>query len=213
MTPPTPPGPDPALTAAAYRITGYADGLVGAAEPECDLLLPHWDSGLKWLDENNPQPGDWCWDGGVAGGVTWDGTFHRDLTRYAASGPLFWSAYLKAGTSPGSKNGYWLNFGSGWAHLHNDDPAQILSGASQRLFYIVGPVPSPGAGGGRVAGSGDPAYSAGHWKLVIEATMFVTGAVVDVWTGVKTGGENPAGVYNRVSGCDPLATLTVEASP
>lgn len=40
--------------------------------------------------------------------------------------------------------------------------------------------------------------------------MFVTGAVVEVWRGVKTGGENPAGVYNRVSGCDPLASLTVE---
>ncbi len=37
---------------------------------------------------------------GVAGGVTGDGTFYRDLTRYAASGELFWSAYLKPGTDP-----------------------------------------------------------------------------------------------------------------
>jgi hypothetical protein len=50
-----------------------------------------------------------------------------------------------------------------------------------------------------------------QWKLVIEATMFVTYAVVELWTGVKTGGNDPCGVYTRVSGCDPLASLTVEA--
>ncbi|MBI5684188.1 MAG: hypothetical protein HZC54_03820 [Verrucomicrobia bacterium] len=76
---------------------------------------------------------------------------------------------------------------------------------------ITGPVPSPGAGGAGAAGSGDPAYSGGHWKLIIEATMFVTNETVLVWSGVKTGGNDPAGVYVRVAGCDPLATLTVEA--
>ena len=146
------------------------------------------DSGLTWGDENNPQPGDWCWDGGVAGGVTWDGVFYRDMSRYAGSGELFWSAYLKPGTAPGMKNGYWLNFGSGWSHLANDDVAQILTGASQRLYY-----------------------EAGNWHLVIEATMFVTNAVVNVWTGIKSGGTDPTGTYTRISGCDPTATFTVVA--
>ncbi|MBI5684190.1 MAG: hypothetical protein HZC54_03830 [Verrucomicrobia bacterium] len=146
--PAPPPGPDPALTAAAYRIAGYTDGLVGAT-PECDLLRPHWDSGLKWPDPANPQPGDWRWGAGVAGGVTWDGAFHRDTARYPAGGQLFWSAYLKPGTAPGSGNGYWLNFGSGWAHLHNDDPAQMLSGAATRLFYDVDDM---GIGGRAVKG-------------------------------------------------------------
>jgi len=180
----------PAPTADAYRIANYSDGLVGAAKPGCDLLLPHFDSGLRWPDGNNPQPGDWCWDGGVAGGVTWDGTFYRDLARYAAGGQLFWCAYLKPGSAPGIKNGYWLNFGSGWSHLQNDDPAQLLAGASQRTFYDT---------------------AAGQWKLVIEATMFVTLAVVEVWTGVKHGGTDPVGTYTRISGCDPLASLTIEA--
>ena len=52
---------------------------------------------------------------------------------------------------------------------------------------------------------------AGQWKLVIEATMFVTYAVVNVWTGMKQGGNNPTGIYTRVSGCDPVATLMIEA--
>jgi len=186
FAPPLPPGP----TADAYRIAAYADGLVGAASPECDLLLPHFDSGLRWADANNPQPDDWLMDGGVRAGLTWDGTFYRDLTRYAGSGELFWSAYLKPGSAAGSKNGFWFNFGSGWSHLANDDPAQLLSGASQRIFYDT---------------------AAGRWRLVIEATMFVTNAVVNVWTGAKTGGNDPAGIYPRESGCDPLAALTVEA--
>lgn len=186
LTPATPSG----STADCYRIAGYADGLVGAARPECDLLLPHWDSGLRWADANNLQPDDPCWDGGVAGGVTWDGTFYRDLNRFAGSGPLFWSAYLKPGSAPGMKGGYWLNFGSGWAHLCNDDPAQLSAGASPRLYF-------------------DPVSS--QWMLVIEATLFVTGAVVEVWTGRKSGGSDPVGVYTRVSGCDPAATLSVEA--
>ena len=185
FAPPLPPGP----TADAYRIANYADGLVGAAKPECDLLLSHWDSGLKWGGAV-AQPGDACWDGGVAGGITWDGTFYRDLSRYGGSEELFWSAYLKPGSAPGIKNGFWFNFGSGWSHLANDDPAQLLSGASQRIFYDT---------------------AAGQWRLVIEATMFVTNAVVNVWTGAKIGGNDPAGIYTRESGCDPLAALTVEA--
>jgi hypothetical protein len=183
-------------TAESYRIANYTDGLVGAS-PECDILCPHWDSGLLWPDENNPQPGDWCWDAGVAGGVTWDGTFHRDLTRYSGSGPLFWSSYLKPGTVPGMQGGYWINFASGWSHLHNDDPAQMLSGASQKLFWV------PGSGDG---------LTPGRWHLVIEATKFVTLEVVNVWTGTKAGGNDPTGIYTRTSGLDPLATLTIETA-
>ena len=82
------------------------------------------------------------------------------------------------------------HFGNGWSHLLNDDPAQILNGASQRIYF-------------------DPI--AGHWTLVIEATMFVTNAVVNVWTGTKSGGNDPTGTYTRTTGHDPLATVTVEA--
>ena len=162
------------------------------ASPECDLLRPHWNSGLRWADSNNPQPDDPLWGAGVLGGVTWDGSFWRDLARYNASGPLFWSAYLKAGTAPGIGNGYWLNFGSGWCHLADDDPAQMLSGAAPRLFYDA---------------------AATQWKLVVEATKFVTNETVRVWSGVKTGGNDPSGIYTRVGGCDPTETLTVEAMP
>jgi hypothetical protein len=184
LAPPAPSGP----TADVYRIANYADGLVGAAKPQCDLLLPHFDSGLKWADKNNPRPDDPLWGGGVRAGVDWDGTFYRDLNRYANRGSLFWSAYLKPGAAPGIKNGFWLNFGSGWSHLQNDDPTQMLAGASQRIYY---------------AGS--------KWNLVIEATMFVTLATVEVWRGAKTGGNDPGGIYTRLSGCDPLAALTIEA--
>jgi len=75
-------------------------------------------------------------------------------------------------------------------HLANDDPAQILTGAVPRILYDS---------------------VAGHWNLVIEATMFVTYAVVNVWTGIKQGGNDPTGIYTRTDGCDPSATLTVEA--
>ena len=185
--PTNPTGP----TADTYRIANYTAGLVGASQ-ECKILKPHWDSGLKWPDPNNRQPGDWRWDGGVSGGIPWDGTFHRDLSRYATSGDLFWSSYLKPGTGPGMKNGYWINFGSGWSHLHNDNPAEILTGASQKLFFDS---------------------AAGVWKLVIQATKFVTHEVIEVWTGTKTGGTDPTGTYTRDSGLDPVATLTVEAQP
>ena len=176
-------------TADAYRIAGYTDGLVGAAKPGCDVLLPHYDSGLKWPDSNNPQPTDVLWGGGVRAGIDWDGTFYRDTGKYPAGGSLFWSSYFKPGSAPGIKLGYWFNFGSGWSHLANDDPAQILTGASQRIFYD---------------------NVAGHWSLVIEATMFVTYAVVNVWTGSKPSGNDPIGQYTRVSGCDPVAVLAVE---
>ena len=208
---PAVPGPPPGPTVDAYRIAGYVDGLVGGKEPECNILLPHYDSGLKWPDSGNPQPDDPLWGGGVRAGLKWDGTFYRDLARYSQSGSLFWCAYLKPGTGPGIGNGYWLNFGSGWAHLAHDDFSQILAGASQRLEWDVGRVTPHGAGGGTSAGSGDPADNSGCWKLVIEVTMFVTGAVVNVWTGRKPTGNDPVGVYTRVTGCDPVASLAVEA--
>ena len=66
----------------------------------------------------------------------------------------------------------------------------MLAGASQRIFYDT---------------------VAGQCKLVIEATMFVTLAVVQVWTGMKPGGNGPIGQFTRIGGCDPLASLTVEA--
>ena len=90
-----PPGP----FAEAYRIAGYQDGLVGAT-PASDMLKPHWDSGLRWPDANNRQPGDFRWGAGVAGGVTWDGSFHRDLARYPAGGPLFWTDTRTSGHDP-----------------------------------------------------------------------------------------------------------------
>jgi hypothetical protein len=183
LTPASPSGP----TADAYRIANYSDGLVGANG--CDALRPHFDSGLRWADKNNPKPDDPLWGRGVLGGVRWDGTFYRDLARYASSGPLFWSAYLKPGSAPGIKNGFWLNFGSGWSHLANDNPAQLPAGASQRIFYDS---------------------AAKQWTMVIEATMFVTLAVVEVWTGVKHGGTDPVGTFTRISGCDPIASLAVE---
>jgi len=40
--------------------------------------------------------------------------------------------------------------------------------------------------------------------------MFVTYAVVNVWTGIKPSGNDPIGEYVRVTGCDPMATLSVE---
>ena len=41
--------------------------------------------------------------------------------------------------------------------------------------------------------------------------MFVTHAVVNVWTGTKPISPDPTGVYTRVSGCDPTVTFTIEA--
>ena len=40
--------------------------------------------------------------------------------------------------------------------------------------------------------------------------MFVTYAVVNVWTGFKQGGNDPTGQYTRLSGCDSLPVLSVE---
>lgn len=101
-----PPGPP----ADSYRIVGYADGLIGKAKPDCDVLLPRYGSGLKFPDKNNPRPDDVLWGGGVRAGLKWDGTFYRDLSRYSHSGSLFWCAYLKPGSGPGNKNGFWFNF-------------------------------------------------------------------------------------------------------
>jgi hypothetical protein len=185
IAPPLPSGP----TADVYRIANYSDGLVGANG--CDALRPHYNSGLRWADKNNIKPDDPLWGRGVAGGVRWDGTFYRDLTRFANSGPLFWCAYLKPGSAAGMKGGYWLNFGSGWSHLQNDDLSQMLAGASQRIYYDS---------------------IAKRWTLVIEATMFVTLAIVEVWRGMKSGGTDPVGTYTRISGCDPLAELTVQVN-
>ena len=80
-----------------------------------------------------------------------------------------------------------------------------------RSVFLTKPgvaAPVPGASG---AAAGTAATTTGRWKLVIEATMFVTYAVVDVWTGIKCGGTDPTGTYTRISGCDPTATFTVEA--
>ena len=153
-------------------------------------MMARYDSGLKYPDKNNPLPTDLLWGGGVRAGVTWDGTFYRDLSRYNHSGSLFWSPYLKSGSGPGLKNGYWFNFGKGFCHLANDDFSQMLTGACSRLEWD---------------------NSTGHWQLVIEATAHVTADVVNVWTGVKQGGDAPTGTYTRVDGCDPLAALMIEA--
>jgi len=185
---PSAPVPPVGPTADVYRIAGYVDGLIGAKRPECDVLRPHYNSGLKYPDKNNPLPTDVLWGGGVRAGLRWDGTFYRDLSRYGQSGTLFWCSYLKPGSGPGNKNGYWFNFGGGWSHLANDDFAQLLTGASQRIYWDS---------------------STGHWTLVIEATMFVTYAVVNVWTGIKSIGNDPIGQYTRQSGCDPALMLTV----
>ena len=173
-----------------YRIAGYADGLIGTKNPECLPMMARYDSGLKWPDPNNPLPTDLLWGGGVRAGVTWDETFYRDLSRYNQRGSLFWSPYLKPGSGPGLKNGYWFNFGKGFCHLANDDFSQMLTGACSRLEWDAG---------------------TGIWKLVIDATAHVTAAVVNVWTGTKQGGDDPTGTYTRVAGCDPVATLMIEA--
>ena len=150
------------------------------ASPECDLLRPHYDTGLRWPDPANPKPDDPLWGAGVRAGIRWDGTFYRDLARYPAGG---WCAYF-----PPGQNRYWINFGAGWCHLANDDPARLLTGAAPRIFF-----------------------EAGSWHLIIEATKFVTGEVVNVWTGEKAG-DDPAGEYTRVSGLDPLESLTMEGA-
>ena len=209
-------------TADVYRIAGYQQNLIGDSDkPECLVIAAKWDSGLKWPDPNNPQPTDLLWNGGVTAGLWWDGTFYRDASRYPAGGQLFWCAYFKPGTGPGNKNGYWINFGCAYSHLVNDDPAQLLAGASQRLFW-ESPHPSAsrpafaahdgGVSQTRLPPEGEAASMAsgeGQWKLVIEATDYVTYEVREVWHGTKDGGNDPVGVYTRIAGCDPTAMLTV----
>jgi len=46
---------------------------------------------------------------------------------------------------------------------------------------------------------------------VVEATKFVTNEVVLVWSGAKSGGNDPIGVYARTEGFDTTEMLTVEA--
>ena len=179
---------------------------------------------MKWPDQTNPRPEDFRWGAGVRAGRKWDGTFYRDLTRYPAGGALFWSAYFQPGSGPGNQHGFWLNYGAGWSHLANDDCTQILTGASQRIYWapgvaapvpgalagaagVVAPVPGASASAGA---AGTAATTPGHWQLVIEANLFVTGAVVNVWTGTKPTGTDPTGTYLRQSGCDPLAQLSIE---
>jgi len=159
--------------------------------PDNDAIAAHWDSGLKWPDPNNPLPTDLLWGGGVRAGLRWDGSFYRDLSRYDASGTLFWSVYLKPGSGPGDKNGFWFNFGKGYCHLQAGDPAQMLAGASPRLWWNA---------------------ATGQWHVAIEATVYVTLAKHLVWEGVKAVGNVPTGIYTRVAGCDPLPSLTVEAA-
>ena len=185
LVPPPPLDTDPPPPRFRPRQTGPFGVLdIGTTKIACIIGRCESDLSLRVLGFG------WQKGRGVRAGVRWDGTFYRDLNRYANSGPLFWSAYLKPGSAPGNGNGFWLNFGSGWAHLANDDPAQLPAGASPRILYDSG---------------------AGEWRLVIEATLFVTNAVVNVWTGAKAGGNDPAGIYTRASGCDPLASLTVAA--
>ena len=88
------------------------------------------------------------------------------------------------------------------AHLTNDNLAIVLECPSPGRF-------APGLSPGGEAAS--TASGEGDWKLVIEATMFMTGALANVWTGIKQAGNDPTGVYARITGCDPTATLTVEA--
>jgi len=52
----------------------------------------------------------------------------------------------------------------------------------------------------------------GNWKLVIEATQYVTHAVIRVWVGLKPPGNDPVGQYLRTAGCDPLAMVSIEAA-
>ena len=133
------PVPPVGPTADVYRIVDYTHGLIGASKPGCDILKPHYDSGIRYADKNNPQPDDPLWGAGAAGGVKWDGTFYRDMIRYPAGGEHFWSSYFKPGSAPGIKLGYWFNFGSGWSHLASDDPAQILAGASPAIILQCRP--------------------------------------------------------------------------
>ena len=164
--------------------------MIGYKKPECSLIAPRFDTGIKFADPNNPNPENVLFGGGVRAGVRWDGTFYRDQVRYPAGGDRFWCSYFKPGSAPGIKNGYWINFGKGWAHLHNDDPAQVRQGAAQSLDYDS---------------------AAGQWVLLVQATQYVTHEIIEVWRGIKQGGNDPTGTYTRISGLDPLASLTIEA--
>jgi len=70
----------------------------------------------------------------------------------------------------------------------------MLSGAAPRLFYDA---------------------AASQWKLIVEATMFVTYETVLVWSGAKTGDNDPTGVYTRAAGLDAgwLRRVSFQAAP
>jgi hypothetical protein len=51
-----------------------------------------------------------------------------------------------------------------------------------------------------------------QWKLIIEATKFVIYETILVWSGVKSGGNDPSGAYTRLAGCDPTESFSVEAA-
>jgi len=92
----------------------------------------------------------------------------------------------------------------------------MLAGASQRLYWSAPHPAAPRLRGDEAALAAQArpesppvgeavstASGEGCWNLVIEATMFVTYAVVNVWTGVKLAGHDPAGTYTRINGCAP----------
>jgi hypothetical protein len=54
--------------------------------------------------------------------------------------------------------------GQRWTHPHNDNPAEIRTGAPHKIFW-----------------------EAGAWLLVIQATKFVTLEIINVWTVTYAG--------------------------
>ena len=48
------------------------------------------------------------------------------------------------------------------------------------------------------------------WQLSINCSDNIDGPV-DMWTGRKTSGSTPAGIYTKISGCDGASALTVVA--
>ena len=92
------------------------------------------------------------------------------------------------------------------------DGSLIAAGELRNQFnglkFLIDAVSRPASPPGGEAAS--MASGEGEWKLVIEATMFVTGAVVNVWTGRKPFSNDPTGQYTRIAGCDPITTITIE---
>ena len=67
--------------------------------------MPHYDSGLKWLDKNNPLPTDVLWGGGVQAGVKWD------LTRYPAQ---ILTGTKQSGNDPAGAQFFVFNLSCNW---------------------------------------------------------------------------------------------------